>query len=308
MYIIKDEKGAAMIVALLVMVVLLLLGSALWQYSTADTIHVAMDEQRMQAYYLARAGADSALQAWKESDPDDRLSGYSDIVYLDAVTGEFVLEPPLEEAGRFTVTITEESGNTEIISIGEIGGLTQQVTVTVSSSFKYGHECEPPWYNKTSGQFNSNFEEYEESGTVILEADSALKHPANYDSITFKADALFFESSLGMPLLNEIHLHAETVVFTAQIRFGIGAKAGELFLHLPEDVDKGIVFFAQVNRVGPPGNYPISYNAYYFYDTIEVHNINSANNLNNLIAAGKLELIVDPEVPSPGGHNKIIWN
>lgn len=52
-----NEKGWAMPLVLTVMVVVTLLGTALWQYSMTDLKHVSIEEKRMQAHYLARSGA-----------------------------------------------------------------------------------------------------------------------------------------------------------------------------------------------------------------------------------------------------------
>lgn len=47
---------------LMVMLVLSLLSAALWQYSITDSTEVARDEKRMQAYYIARSGAEALAQ------------------------------------------------------------------------------------------------------------------------------------------------------------------------------------------------------------------------------------------------------
>lgn len=300
---IRDEKGAAMIVALLVMIVLMLLGTALWQYSTADTIHVARDEQRMQAYYLARTGADAALQAWEESPSNAKPLGTSKTLYLDAATGEFT-ENPTEEIGHFTVTITELNGETIIESIGEVRGLTQKVTVKILSAYKYGH---PGWYDETSGQFNTGGKE---PGAIIFRtkqagnSTNALKNPNK--TLTFCADGLFFDSPLGMPLNGTTYLCAETIVFDQPI--GIG-KNGELFLTLPEGVTQGVVFFNIVTNHEEDQlvTFPISNNAYYFYDTIDVHNLISSSYYDELIEDEKLVQIPDPKRPSPEAFKTITW-
>lgn len=57
-----DQKGVAMPTVLMVMLVISLLSAALWQYSITDTTDVARDEKRMQAYYIARSGAEALAQ------------------------------------------------------------------------------------------------------------------------------------------------------------------------------------------------------------------------------------------------------
>jgi len=54
---IKDDKGIALPLVLMVMLILILLSTALWQYSMTDTKHVVMDEKNMQAHYVALSGA-----------------------------------------------------------------------------------------------------------------------------------------------------------------------------------------------------------------------------------------------------------
>lgn len=53
-----DEKGWAMPLVIMVMVALVLLGTALWQYSVMDLRHAAREEDRMQAHYYARSAAE----------------------------------------------------------------------------------------------------------------------------------------------------------------------------------------------------------------------------------------------------------
>jgi Tfp pilus assembly protein PilV len=48
-----NNRGVAMPLVLVVIFVISLLGTALWQYSITDTMHVSMDGKGMQAYYLA---------------------------------------------------------------------------------------------------------------------------------------------------------------------------------------------------------------------------------------------------------------
>ncbi|MBS3898093.1 MAG: pilus assembly PilX N-terminal domain-containing protein [Dethiobacter sp.] len=58
----KNEKGLALPLVLLIMLTVSLLGVTVWQYSVTDTIHVALDADRMQAHYLARSGADALAE------------------------------------------------------------------------------------------------------------------------------------------------------------------------------------------------------------------------------------------------------
>ena len=306
MKLLKREEGVALITAVMVMVVLSILGTALWQYSTSDTIHVDRDEKRMRAYYLARAGADAALQAWYESDPDSRVTGTSDTMYLDGETGHFVSEVPEKEEGRFAVNISEEGEAILIKSTGEVEGITQEVTVALSPYYQYGHDL--GWYDETSGQINEGTFGHVE-GAVRLKAQSeggnlmSLKEPSN-NTAYFKADALFVESPLGMPMNDRLDLEAELIRFHEEI--GFHQNKGELYLHVPEGEEKGTVIFDEVSY----GNNEqfLSYKAYDFYETISVHELRSEGDVQKLIDEDKLVLIPEQEAVFPWEMFKVVWS
>ncbi|KUO50589.1 MAG: hypothetical protein APF76_08045 [Desulfitibacter sp. BRH_c19] len=123
----KNEEGSAMIVAILVVLVLTLLGTALWNYSMADTIQTAREEKRMQAYYLARSGAEAVAENIV-NDTDklilkelDNLGGTIEPApsYLDGSTNRY-----------FEVKIERQDSRTLLIeSIGTVDDLSQKVTV-----------------------------------------------------------------------------------------------------------------------------------------------------------------------------------
>ncbi len=295
---IRDEKGAAMIVALLVMVVLLLLGTALWQYSTSDTIHVAMDEKRMQAYYLARAGADATLQIWKESPGNSKPSGTSEPMYLDALTGEFTADQPDNVIGHFIVNVTNNNNNTTIESTGEVSGVVQKVTLNISSDFKYGHLLDPRWYRIPSGQMEDGV--FEEDGVVILDAETGLGNPNK--ETTYIANHLFFRSPLGSPFNKILRLQAETIVFEQEVSLGIN---GELYLHLYSGKEEGIVYFKDVKIQNKET--ALSNKAYIFKATIAVHDLQDQSDIDVLIEQGKLVLINYPQVLSPEAFITVVW-
>ncbi len=56
----RHQLGMALPGAIAVATVLLLLGTAIWQYGTSDRIQVYRTERRIQAHYLARSGAEAA--------------------------------------------------------------------------------------------------------------------------------------------------------------------------------------------------------------------------------------------------------
>jgi len=58
----SNQRGLALPLVLVVMLISSMLGVTVWQYSVTDTIHVAQDVDRMQAHYLARSGADAMAE------------------------------------------------------------------------------------------------------------------------------------------------------------------------------------------------------------------------------------------------------
>lgn len=62
MKLLKNEKGLALPTVLMVMLVMTLLGTALWHYSMNGIQQASRNQKKMQAYYIARAGADAIAQ------------------------------------------------------------------------------------------------------------------------------------------------------------------------------------------------------------------------------------------------------
>ncbi|MEG6522547.1 DUF7305 domain-containing protein [Desulfotomaculum sp. 1211_IL3151] len=57
----KNEKGMAMIFALVVVLVASVSGAALWHSSTTEALHVERDEESAQAFYYAKSGIEMAI-------------------------------------------------------------------------------------------------------------------------------------------------------------------------------------------------------------------------------------------------------
>jgi flagellar basal body-associated protein FliL len=59
---IDSQQGSTMVMVLMVMVVLLILGTALISTSVAENRFVVKNEDRIQAYYIARTGAQAVAE------------------------------------------------------------------------------------------------------------------------------------------------------------------------------------------------------------------------------------------------------
>lgn len=93
--VIKGEKGSSLVMVLIIMGVLTILGAVFQFFSLTEHQQVVNDEKRMQAYYLARSGAE-AVADYIIKNPDD----------VDELLGEESDPVDLGE-GSFKVKVTE---------------------------------------------------------------------------------------------------------------------------------------------------------------------------------------------------------
>ncbi len=127
-----NEKGWALPLVILIMVVATLLGTALWQYSMVDLKHAKREESKMQAHYYARSGAElvaknldqtadwgevpvGANQAWvstEQSFNSNSLSENIEIkVYKEGNSDEYVLVESTATVGDTSETLIVEVYN-----------------------------------------------------------------------------------------------------------------------------------------------------------------------------------------------------
>lgn len=133
----KREEGIAMPLVLLVMVVLALLGTALWQYSVNDVAQVAQAENKARAYYVARAGAES-LARYIMNNPDQ----INVILGQDSQKISKMLEfetDLLGKAGDLEVTLRRSSNNRiEVTGEGRTEGVQQTVRIVLETQPFFG--------------------------------------------------------------------------------------------------------------------------------------------------------------------------
>ena len=117
---IRDQSGLALPTTIIIIVVLTLLGIALFRYSMAETKQVHWDENTLKAHYLARSGADAVAAHLIENpeDAEDLINEESGLVDL----GD----------GQFRVFVTgDPSDEIHIKSTGLVGQAEQQAEQTV---------------------------------------------------------------------------------------------------------------------------------------------------------------------------------
>lgn len=261
-YVNRRNKGAALIVVIMVIAVMTILGIAILNISLSETIQASNEDKRIQAHYLARSGAEATLSAWEDAESDKKPSGKCNPVYLNN-SNEFVYEKT-NTIGKFEVIITKpDSITTVITSEGTVGNVQQTVTVTIKSEITQveiplevfnGHDL--GWYYYNSGQIHTDPNRSGKGKAVKLEAKNGkgLKIPnKNSPAATFEADQMLFISPIQI-LHNSIILSAKLIAFNGTVDFSNNGNGnGALVLKVLGDGFKpngsqfngpvGVVFF-----------------------------------------------------------------
>lgn len=204
----RDERGMIAIGgAVMLIVVLPLLATALWQYSMFEMKQVDRREKELQALYLARAGAEAAIHLWMDKPVSQRPEGKFERVYYDPASKGFSLSQPSNALGYFDVEIRQVEDPsvptkryTEIISTAVVAGVTRTVRAT-TYPFLFGHEL--GWYSESSGLINSNegFLFDSTDGLVRVAASSPIRFRENTlpnRAARFSANTLVFEVPLNL--------------------------------------------------------------------------------------------------------------
>jgi|GEM_PF-993299 len=106
---VTSRKGLAMPLAVMLIFVVALLGTALYAYATTDFLHFTYNRDKKKAEYLARTGVEVTIKAWEAvtfntNVPRETLPVYmmKDGTFVTPDEGE---DPPDDYAGYYTVTV-----------------------------------------------------------------------------------------------------------------------------------------------------------------------------------------------------------
>lgn len=134
--IIRSEKGIAMPLVLIIMLVLILLGTALFAYSISDLNQAEWVESRSRAHYLARAGAESVAKSLLRN-PEQITTIRDNIGVGESLeAGEIITFDTdfFDEGEEFVVEITRvEENKMQITGTGYADGVKQNVEVMLES-------------------------------------------------------------------------------------------------------------------------------------------------------------------------------
>ncbi len=244
----KNEKGFALPLALVVMLVITLLGTALWTYSTSDTIQVAYARDKMQSHYVARSGAEAGLkeiQNQLSSNPDTSFNA------LFTSLNDFSWS---DDGKNMAVSFNNPGLNKiKISSFGEADGKDDLMTVQIGLSFDFpkfeGITNPPEWVAGNSFNLINSASAHRFPNNAVT-----LHNPLNNSqtfqyvqlpqqgSITLVSAILYFREKDGKSLyvqgssggvtLDATYIHFEGSVEIAKT----GQNLGHLFLQVSEPI------------------------------------------------------------------------
>lgn len=300
----KNNRGSALIVVLMVMVIMTILGTAILNISLSQTKQASYEDKRLQAHYLARSGAEATLSAWEDPNNVIKPSGDCKTIYLDSSNQfQFVDIPPTNIIGKFDVSVTPPvniGDDTVITSVGTVGDVKQTVIVTIKEITTTVPA--PPqnsvagetlgWYSFNSGQINTGSNTSGKGKIVNLKAKNGLKIPnKNSPAASFEADQMQFTGSIQI-LHNSIILSAKLISFEVPVNFSNNGNGnGALVLkvldtgYVPNNSKfsspVGVVFFENVG--------------YYFKNISGGVILGQLSDIQAQVNANNLQIITEPK-------------
>lgn len=148
---VKDDRGAALPLVIMVFVVMFILGFAILQVSMADATQAVWQNTRVQAHYVARSGVHHGVEML-----DAKLSGTTvftgtiDQLVTD-LQGTVASSYPLSDVGSYSITFSRGiySGEIKITSVGTATGkFPSSKTVTYLRQLGMSHS-----YSNPAGQW-----------------------------------------------------------------------------------------------------------------------------------------------------------
>lgn len=168
--IIRSEKGIAMPLVLIVLVVLILLGIALHQYSISELDHSVREEKRTRAYYIARAGAESlARHIMRDMDILEEVPEVDDRVTFDEQDFDTDYFSETETVGEVEVELKRISETR--VEVTGTGTVDDDINQNVSIVLEIQDEFDGVVYSVNDLRFNSGLEVVGD----IVTADESVK-------------------------------------------------------------------------------------------------------------------------------------
>lgn len=122
----NKRKGSALVMVLIIMLVLSILGTAIMRVAVAENNFAKRNEDRLQAYYIARSGAQAIAEYMIKDNYND----------ADAFIGKESEPNSQVGGGEFKVSVSKDPSNGEVsvTSIGDYNGVKQEARLIMTSS------------------------------------------------------------------------------------------------------------------------------------------------------------------------------
>lgn len=316
--VLRNNKGITMAIVIMVMLVLFLIGTAFISVSAYQTTQSVNQDKGMNAHYLARAGAEAALEAWLDAPTALKPSGTLDPVYLSS-TNEFT-NVSAGNKGQFEVTISQDASDpdkTLITAIGTVGTIQKKVSVTINTIQSVVPAPDPSYvsgegfYDYTSGQINAVKDAdfkwpppgHSTHGIVKNEAKKGkgLKIPnKNTGTATQVYEKMLFSSTLQV-LHNSVILKSNVIVFMEDVDYSNNSDskgALELFVYPSTEGENG----GGLTITGLSGFWGVvifNGTGYYFKDMPDGVVLRHQSDIADRILEGSMVLIEDPNELNP---------
>jgi len=249
-WLIKEERGAALVVVLIAFVVVSILGFALLNISGAETRFAEHQKDKTQAYYIAHSGAD-AVATYIIKNPDG-LSDSAHKAKVDAIIAANSDVTSLS-GGTFTVDV-EAIGTTgiRVNSTGTFDGVTQNVSVNILKrglfeNAIYAHKNLVLWSGaKVYGgdvQYGESYSEANNADIVNGDAISGkLDYPENeFPALSWYTSVVDSDLNIGNGASISIDAQSDTIYLEKEYdRINI-SNHGEMIITIPAGVVKRIV-------------------------------------------------------------------
>jgi hypothetical protein len=157
----NNRRGSALALVIVVMAVLMILGTTVLRIAVAENKFAKHNEDKIQAYYAARSGAQSVAEYLIRDANND----------AEELLGKTSEWNEQLDRGKFQVTVNELSSDTiEIVSLGEYNGIQQKAKILLkkNSGGVFEHALVGKEIIQTDGSSGQGIDIYGTIATQIL--------------------------------------------------------------------------------------------------------------------------------------------
>ncbi len=266
----KNRKGVALPVVLMVMLVLTILITALWSLVTSESRMASYQSRDTQAHYLGRSGVYAGLKLLQTSLNN---SSYTDMTALISAMNTKKAGLPatnfsVDNAGTYTLEYQAiDSTQMKVISIGTTLGSSpssEKVTLTLDLAFPASSETNPNEWVSGVNLIHSvtTVDSYKGKG-VTLEGHPIRSPQGGHSPSTFQASSILFSDYGGLSfkqIPNSVDITFDSEIIYFQTGVTLNSTDDNVVFALSSDVT---------------GNRPPSPSRLYYSDgTVGFENVN----------------------------------